>query len=476
MPKRNLAWILVVVMIALLMWQLPQTIARRDSVSQAFGPLVDARAQIRRRYVHDVSDDQLISAAVGGGVQAMIDRLGDPYARYMNQAQYDRFQKRTEGIIGGIGVDVASTERGLEVLSVQRNSPAHHADIRPADLITEIDDRSTIGLPLTDAVNGYLNGPPGTHVALTVVTIEPAASGSDGRTRRVELRRAEIELDPVRGWYRAPDGGWHFMLDEELGIACIRLARFSANSAGRIDEVTDRLLRENLRGLILDLRDNPGGLRDSALDIADRFLDEGLIVRIRGRGSDAKQWFARRNGTYPPIPLAILINQSTASAAEIVAGALKDHQRAVLFGERSYGKGSVQEVIPLAPGSGAIKITTAYYFLPSGQCVQRTRETVESGTWGVAPHHPVSLTPQQRQACLAAWRELGRADPGRNTTQPTTAAARSTLDREKRRRAAETLLDADIQLEKALDHLRQTLTPTAQRPESQRAAPERSAI
>ena len=193
------------------------------------------------------------------------------------------------------------------------------------------------------------------------------------------------------------------MLDPELGIAYIRLIKFSPDVDERLDEEINRLRRQDLRGLVLDLRNNPGGLLDSAREVADKFLEGAvLIVRTAGRRSDEKQWFAMREGTYPHFPITVLINGSTASAAEIVAGALGDHQRAVVIGERSYGKGSVQEVVELENHGGAIKLTTAYYYLPNGRCIQRTMKSIQDGTWGVMPNLLVNLTAAQRAKSLAA--------------------------------------------------------------------------
>ncbi len=344
MPKRNLAWILIIVMIALLMWQLPQIIAVRDSVYKAFGPLVEARSQIHKRFANEVNDDELANAAVDAGIRAMIDELDDPHALYMNQQQFLRFQDRTEGLFGGIGVEVWVVENGLEVLSRVPNSPAAIEKILPGDIITHIDGQSTLGLSLVEAVNSHLNGPPGTDVTLTVFT--PGDAGPT-TSREVTLKRTKIDLGVVRGWARSPDGGWHYMLDAESRIGYVRLTKFTSHVDTEMNQVILRLLGKNMQGLILDLRDNTGGLFDKAIAVADRFLDQGLIVSKSGRKTDEMQWFANHAGTYPDFAMVILVNRSTASAAEIVAGALRDHDRASVVGEQSYGKGSVQEVVPL---------------------------------------------------------------------------------------------------------------------------------
>jgi carboxyl-terminal processing protease len=453
MPKRNLAWILVVVMIALLMWQLPQTIAGRDSLFQAFGPLIDVRSQIHKRYVDQIDDEKLVNAAVDAGIDAMMSTLQDPYALYLDEREYARFQRQSEGMFGGIGVDVWATGDGLEVLSREPNSPALAAGIRPGDIITHIDDKPANTIPLHDLVNNMLNGQPGSTVTVTVV--RPSSNGDP--PRRLKLVRAVIQLNPVKGWSRSRSGGWRYLLDEDYGIGYVRLTKFTPNAANRLNEEIERLLRANLRGLILDLRQNTGGLLSAACDVADGFLDDGLIVSTSGRKADGKQWFARRDGTYPDFQMAVLIDGGTASAAEIVAGAMRDNRRALVVGEHSYGKGSVQEVVRLDHSGGAIKLTTAYYYLPGGECIQRTPESEARGAWGVRPNLPVNMTDEQRRRWFAVWREIGREPvPGASSRPSTMPEIDDPVDL---KTSARRLLDVDIQLKKAVEYLQRRISP-----------------
>jgi len=452
MPKRNLAWVLVIVMIALLMWQLPQTIARRDALFQAFGPLVDVRAQIHKRSVMEVSDDQLVTSSVDAGIRAMIAQLRDPYAVYLNPREYARFQKRAEGVFGGIGIDVWITQQGLEVLSREPESPAVEAGLQSGDLVTHIDGQPTRDLPLEEIVNNMLNGPPDTIVTLTVRT--PGQP-----PREVSIRRALIEADVVRGFARSAKGGWRYMLDESARIGYVRLTKFTANVVAKVDAAIEQLERDGFRGLILDLRQNTGGLLDPARDLADRFLSEGRIFETRGRRTDGREWFASREGDYPNVKVVILIDGSTASAAEIVAGALRDNRRASIVGERSYGKGCVQEVVRLDHGGG-IKLTTAHYYLPRGECIQRTPETEATGTWGVKPDYPVVMSEAQRRAWFEAWREIGRDPATPATSQPGSATSTAKVDDEDVRGAAALrLLKVDPVLERAVAILRKSLDP-----------------
>ena len=457
MPKRNLAWILVIAMITLLMWQMPQTIAGRDAVYTAFGPLVDVRAQIRKRFVDDINDDELVDAAVGAGIKAMVDKLNDPYAVYLTQAEYDRFKNRTEGLFGGVGVDLWEAAEGCEILSRDPGSPAQIAGILPGEIITHIDGHPVAGLPLVEVVNSLLQGPPGSPVRLTILTPTALSKSKRSSSREVDLTRNETHLDPIRGWSRGQGGAWRLMLDPDRRIAYLRLTKFSANAASRLDQDMETLLRADMQALILDLRENMGGLLDSAREVADRFLENGLIVRVGGRRTDEKQWFAMRDGTYPMFPMVVLINGASASAAEIVAGALRDHKRAAVVGERSYGKGCVQEVVELDRQTGAIKLTTAYYFLPGGECIHRTKKASETGKWGVAPTLPVILTDSQRKKWFAAWREISKELPTPPATEPSGSDAEELASA--RATTAEALLAADPQLEAALGHLRAKLSP-----------------
>ncbi len=473
MPKRNLAWILVVAMIALLMWQLPQTIARRDSVYEAFGPLVEVHSEIRRRFVEEVDDEVLADAAVTAGIEAMVDQLDDPYARYLSPEEYDRFERRVRGMVGGIGVEVWPVDNGLEVLSRLAQSPAAAGGILPGEIITHIDGRSMQGVALV-AANSLLNGEPGSRIELTVLS-----NGSDGSTsgsvprsdraedgparsgetpvphlgRLVRLRRAEVTVDPIRGWARSPRGDWWFILDAEPTIAYVRLTRFTSDVHRRLDEEIDRLLRRNLGGLILDLRNNPGGSLRSGIEVADRFLKKGLLVRESGRATAPEEWYASHEGTYPNFEMAVLVNGGSASAAEMVAGALRDHERAAIIGEQSYGKGCVQRVIELEHGGGAIELTTAYYYLPSGQCIHRTPEAAAAGQWGVRPTIEVALTNAERERWLLVRREVAREAIPTKLSQLARPGG-ETVGETSREAVAERLLEADIQLREAVEYLR----------------------
>ncbi|MCA9254177.1 MAG: S41 family peptidase [Phycisphaerales bacterium] len=435
MPKRNLAWVLIVVAVALILWQLPQQIAGRDSVLRAFGPLVDARAQIHRRFVTDINDERLTRAAIDEGIRAMLRQLNDPYAVYLNAEEFQRFHDRTHGKYGGIGVEVWSTEYGLEVLSRESGSPADIEGILPEDLITHIDGEPIAKMSAFEAVNNRLNGAAGTNVTLGV--IRGNSGGGPGAILKFTLTRAEIEIDPVRGWSRDTNGGWRYVIDNDHGVGYIRLVKFTDQSDERLRQEIERMLQMGMKGLVLDLRENGGGLLEAAWGVADMFLDSGVIVTTKGRRSAEQQWYASKEGTLPKFPMVILVNGATASASEIVSGSLRDHKRAVVFGDRTFGKGSVQELIPLDHNSGAIKLTTRYYYLPSGVCIHRLPGMSPQDDWGVRPNQLIRLTPAERYDWMRAWREVAR--------EPTNGDADGV--------SPEELLNLDKQLREAVQYL-----------------------
>ncbi|MCB9858368.1 MAG: S41 family peptidase [Phycisphaerales bacterium] len=429
MPKRNLAWVLIVVAVALILWQLPQQIAGRDSVLRAFGPLVDARAQIHRRYVTDINDDKLSRAAIDEGIRAMLRQLNDPYAVYLNAEEFRRFHDRTHGKYAGIGVEVWTTEYGLEVLSRETGSPADIEGILPEDLITHIDGEPIAKLSAFEAVNNRLNGAAGTTVSIRVIRGNSASA--PGAILEFKLTRAEIEIDPVRGWGRDATGGWRYLLDPGNGVGYIRLVKFTDQAPQRMTDEIERMLHQGMKALILDLRENGGGLLDTAWGVADRFLDSGIIVTTKGRRSAEQQWYANMEGTLPNFPMVILVNGATASASEIVAGSLQDHKRAVVFGERTFGKGSVQELIPLASNGGAIKLTTRYYYLPSGVCIHRQPGMTADDAWGVRPTHLVKLNPAERSEWMRAWRDVAR-EPTNGDADVVTSSELLAMDKQLR--------------------------------------------
>ena len=310
-----------------------------------FGDVFDI---IKKNYVEDVNDKEVIEYAINGMLQSL-----DPHSGYMNTEIYVEMQEETRGEFGGLGIEVTMENGYVKVISPIDDTPAAKAGIRPGDYITHIDDTGVLGLSLQDAVE-MLRGPVGSNIIITIVRI------GEEDPIDVEIKRAIITVRAVR-------------FNREGNVGYIRLISFSEQAdkgiKNAVQSLTNEIGESNLVGFILDLRSNPGGLLDQSAKVTDNFLDTGEIVSIKGRNKkDISRFSASRGDITDGKPIIVLINQGSASASEIVAGALQDHKRAIILGEQSYGKGSVQTIFPLKDSS-AIKMTTALYFTPSGDSI-----------------------------------------------------------------------------------------------------------
>jgi carboxyl-terminal processing protease len=261
-------------------------------------------------------------------------------------------------------------------------SPAYKAGIHAGDKIVEINGKAVKDFPVDreiDTAVEMLRGKPGEKIEVGV-----QHEGSK-EVDKVSLTRELIQLDTVMGYAYDKDGKWSLMLDPDKKIGYLRLTHFTSRSAAEVREALKSLKKQGMKGLILDLRYNPGGLLESAVDICDLFVDEGLIVSTDGRNSQPRTWSAKSFGTFTGFPIAVLVNHFSASASEIVSACLQDHHRAIVVGERSWGKGSVQDVIDLQDGKAALKLTTAAYHRPSGKNIHRWPESKDTDEWGVTP-------------------------------------------------------------------------------------------
>jgi carboxyl-terminal processing protease len=380
-----------------------------------FDTLVDIRAQIVRNYVEPVDEAKLQR----GAIQGMLGEL-DPFSNYFSKDELIAFDKQTHGQFSGIGAEFAQDPNtgALVIVSPLEDSPALKAGVMAGDRILKIDGQSTTGLSLKDLFSA-MGGAPGTVVHLTVL--------HDGDKSPVTLTvtRDVVKVQSVKGVGYGSGGGWDFVIDPEHRIAYVRITTFMESTAEDLDKALLPLFAQpgGLKGIILDLRYNPGGLLTQAIEVSDRFLESGVIVSTRGR--DGKDQFvaeAKKEGTYPHVPLVVLVNEFSASASEIVAGALKDHHRAVLIGTRTFGKGSVQNLITLDGGQSALKLTTAYYYLPSGRNIMRKKD---STTWGVEPDAAfvIPLTDDENRAVLLARSKSEIIRPRRSATQPSAASS-----------------------------------------------------
>ena len=309
----------------------------------------DVLQRVRADYVDPTDDKLLVENAINGMLTGL-----DPHSSYMNAKSFRDMQIQTKGEFGGLGIEVSEDKGVVKVVSPIDDTPAARAGIKAGDIITALDGKTMIGMSLNDAVD-KMRGPPNSKIVLTI------KRQNVDRPLEIALIRETIHIQVVK--YRM----------EPHDIGYVRLSQFTEQAEIGVKQAVRNLKQQNngkLRGIILDLRNNPGGLLDQAVAVSSDFIERGEIVSTRARHSDESQrWDAKGTDILAGAPMVVLINGGSASASEIVSGALQDHHRAVLLGTRSFGKGSVQTVIPLL-GNGAIRLTTARYYTPSGRSIQ----------------------------------------------------------------------------------------------------------
>ncbi len=341
--------------------------------------LVDTINQVEQNYVEPIDRRKLIEAAIRGVLSQL-----DDYSGYVAPERMSGFQTAVSQQFGGIGIQVDMVRGQLTVISPLVGSPAYRAGLIAGDRILEINGTSTKGVSLDDAVE-LLKGETGTSVSLKI-----SHTGST-EPEDISLTREVIHLETVLGDKRGEDDRWDYFLDHDLRIGYVRLSGFGRETADDLRKVLTELEKKKAAGLILDLRFNPGGLLSSAIQVSDLFVSEGKIVSTAGRNVKEQVWEAEKRGTFESIPLAVLINGYIASASEIVAACLQDHQRAIVVGQRSYGKGSVQRVIEMEGGQSALKLTTAGYHRPNGKNIDRHPDDTLEDEWGVKPNDGFEL-------------------------------------------------------------------------------------
>jgi len=313
---------------------------------RAFTGVLDA---VKQDYVEPVQDKALLENAIRG----MLSNL-DPHSAFLDAEAFQDLQIGTSGEFGGLGIEVSQEDGFLKVIAPIDDTPAQRAGIRAGDLIIRLDDVSVKGMPLADAIQ-RMRGKPNTAITLTLVR-EGAR-----KPLKIKLIREVIQVRSVKGRLLEP------------GFGYLRITQFQSKTDQNLRQALQEIEQQNkgpLRGVVLDLRNNPGGVLNGAVDVADEFLDNGAIVQTKGRGNGSDQSFKATPGDLlKGAPLVVLVNSGSASASEIVAGALQDHRRALILGERTFGKGSVQTILPLGNGT-AVKLTTARYYTPNGRSIQ----------------------------------------------------------------------------------------------------------
>jgi carboxyl-terminal processing protease len=383
MRGKDYMW-LVLVSLLLVLHAAPAT-ARRDAGYDHFKQLITIIEQVKRNYVNEVDEDTMFLGAYKGIVTEL-----DPYSQYMTPEDVQQLMVDTEGEFGGLGIEITLDEnRVLKVITPIEGTPAMNAGVLPGDRIVEIDGKSTYRMDIIDAVK-VLRGKPGTDVTITVV--------NENRAKRetITITRDIIKIKSIRAAH---------IEDEKAKIGYIRMTNFQKNTPEELDRAVNGLLDDGMRALVLDLRRNPGGLLDSAVGVSDRFLSEGVIVSTKGRVDEATREFtAEKDDTYPNFPLAVLVSNYSASASEIVAGAVQDTQRGILVGTRTFGKGSVQSILPLA-GGAKLRLTTAKYYTPGGRCIHRDINATEDDPWGIQPDIVVETTAEDELALFKHWQQ-----------------------------------------------------------------------
>jgi len=360
--------------------------------------LADVLDEVEKKYVKELDQDkmrELIEAMINGGLEKL-----DPHSGFMGVDEFKAFRQGSTGKFGGVGIRLGIDPRSGQFLveSPMAGTPAYEAGVMAGDLILKVD-----GKPLDNwtqkKVVEHIQGDPGTDVTLTVL--------HEGHKKPVDIKitRAEIKIESVMGDTRDKIDlkKWDFWIDPDSKIAYVRVNAFTETTVDELSRVVEGLQKTGMRGLVVDLRTNPGGLLKAAVEVSSMFLPEGKrIVTTKGRGGeeqdvyDAKLKGNQRPGAY--YPMAILLNRYSASASEIVAAALQDHARAIVVGERSYGKGSVQNLIEMEEKTTALKLTTASYWRPSGRNIHRFPDSKEDDDWGVKPDkgYEVKLTDEER--------------------------------------------------------------------------------
>ncbi len=453
MPSRNLNIIIIAACLSALCY----FVQRRAKTAMMVG---DALEMIDTFYVDPVDHDELLIAAMDG----MTSKL-DEHSEFIPREEYESFQDSINQEFAGIGIFVEQPEVGepVRVVTPLVGSPALRAGIMPGDEIVRVDGQDVSKMELQQ-VSARLKGQVGTEVRLSV-------RRKDG-TVDLTVRRGRIELESVIGSYRDAENRWVYRLREEPSIAYVRLTGFGDKTVSELERVL-KTLDNDFAAMILDLRGNGGGLLHAAVDVSNMFLNTGRIVYTKTRGGELDDRFEAEPGTLVDLdkPLAILIDGNSASASEIVAACLQDNRRAAIVGSRSFGKGTVQNILPLQYGRSALRLTIARYYRPNGENIHRKQDASDSDQWGVTPDDGlvVELDEASLRRLAKHWREASypslAASRSESATTPPEPTDDERLDQEPSTMPLEEPLDdaselsIDPQLRRAVEHLREQMHP-----------------
>lgn len=436
MPQRN---ILILLAAAVLSY----TCYVRGDQSQFARYVAGGLATIEEDALQQVPEEELFAGAMEGMIGTLRGH-GDEHSLFISEQDAGPFRAELLQQFGGIGVRIrlAGDPPQLMIVGVpEPGTPASRVHILPGDRILTIDDRPTAGLTMAEVLR-LMRGAPGTSIRLTIL------HAADQQLETIDLVRETIMIDSILGDLREADGKWRFRLAADPRIAYIRVTTFANKTATELGLVLARLSAQGVEAVVLDLRDNSGGALDAAVEVCDMFLPPGLlIVETRGRDRELRDRYVSSGGSYAELPLAVIVNRQSASASEIVAACLQDHGRAVVVGERSFGKGTVQELIPMESGRSLLKLTSASYWRPSGKNIHRMPDTTPDDPWGVRPDSgfAVPITEQEYLAyrTYRSQRDLLEGSPTTDGSGDAAETAEADF--------------SDRALEKAVEHLRSML-------------------
>ncbi|MBI3565489.1 MAG: S41 family peptidase [Elusimicrobia bacterium] len=361
-----------------------------DNTYEQMKLLVDVLGYIQDNYVDETETQKLVYGAAEGMVHTL-----DPFSQFLEPEMNREMKTETEGQFAGVGLRLNVKDDWLTVLTPMSGSPAYRLGILPNDRIAEIDGAATKDMDMEDALK-RMRGAPGTKVKVKVYRAASDAPDAQWKPKDFEITRELVKIDSV------------FSRKLEGGVGYARIAEFSAKTADDLSDALRKLTKDGATSLVLDLRNDPGGLLSAAVEVSSLFLGDGkLIVYTQGRRAESRQDFtAGQKAPYASLPLVILINGGSASASEIVSGAMQDHKRAVVVGQRSYGKASVQSLIPLPDGSG-LRLTVARYYTPAGRSIHRDEK---NKTGGIPPDIAVSITPETEAKLYEQWEMIYAKD------------------------------------------------------------------
>ena len=387
----------------------------KENVYEEYEAFVKVVKELQDKYVDEIKINTILVNAYRGMLSGL-----DPYSQYFSPEDMEDLKIETEGEFEGLGIEVIVKDGLLTVITPLLDSPAFKAGILIGDRIIKIDGESTENMTIRDAVK-KLRGKLGTKITLTVV------HEGDTTPTDITIERAKIHVKSIRGTR---------MVDNDYKVGYLAVTNFQEHTVRDMDAAIQDLLKKGMKCLVLDLRFNPGGLLNVAVEMADKFLERGVIVSTKGRDKTQNYVYqAHKQGTYPNFPVVVLVNNGSASASEIVAGAIKDHKRGLLLGIKTFGKGSVQSLIPVGDGKAALKLTTARYYTPSGVCIHEK---------GIEPHVKVPLNFAETKA-LHEHLAMINIETKINESKGTETVLKGTIG------ANEKPQYVDMQLERAID-------------------------